>query len=38
MDKIKEFLADVKVWVAAAIALVSEWAFGLIDILKGFMN
>ena len=38
MDKVKEFLADVKVWFAAAVALVSEWAFGIIEILKGFMN
>ena len=38
MDKVKEFISDLKVWIAAAVALVSEWAFGIIEILKGFVN
>ena len=38
MEKVKAFLADVKVWVAAAMALIAEWALGIIEILKGFVS
>lgn len=38
MDKVKEFMSDLKVWVAAAVALVSEWAFGIIEIIKALVN
>lgn len=34
MDKVKEWLASFKVWAAAAIALVLEWAVGIVDALK----
>lgn len=37
-DKVKEWVADFKVWATAAIAFLAEWAFGIIDILKGLFN
>ncbi len=31
LDKVKEWLADFKVWATAAIAVFAEWSLGIIE-------
>lgn len=37
-DKIKAWMSDFKVWVTAFIAVAAEWAFGIIDMVKGLFG
>ena len=36
-DKVKEWLASAKVWLTAIVALIAEWALGIIDAIKGLV-
>lgn len=37
-EKVKEWISEFKVWATAAIALAAEWAFGIIDAVKGLIS
>jgi hypothetical protein len=37
-DKLKEWISDFKVWATALLAAAAEWAFGIIDAVKGLIG